>query len=158
VKSQKKSIAALAALTLAAAVALPIASVHAADAPKADAKAPAFKAHVLNRAELDALFAKPESVLVIDVRRPDEATSIGSFPVYLSVQLADLEKSTAWIPKERTLVLVSNHAGRAGRAADLLTSKGFKVAGAAGVQTYEQEGGKIAHIAVPVGKPVAAAK
>ncbi len=113
-KSPKKSIAALAALTLAAAVALPIASVHAADAPKADAKAPAFKAHVLNRAELDALFAKPESVLVIDVRRPDEATSIGSFPVYLSVQLADLEKSTAWISKERTLVLVSNHAGRAG--------------------------------------------
>lgn len=114
------------------------------------AAAPAFKAHVLKRAELDALLAKPDKVLLIDVRRPDELASIGGFPVYLSIQLADLEKSLAWIPKDRTLVTVSNHAGRGGRAADLLASKGFKVAGTVGAQTYEQEGGTLAHIAAPV--------
>ncbi len=124
--------------------------VHAAAASKAPAAAPAFKAHVLKRAELDALLAKPDKVLLIDVRRPDELAAIGGFPVYLSIQLADLEKSLAWIPKDRTLVTVSNHAGRGGRAADLLASKGFKVAGTVGAQTYEQEGGTLAHIAAPV--------
>ena len=78
-------------------------------------KAPAFKAHVLNRTEIDALLATPEKVLLIDVRRPDEVTTIGGFPVYLSIQIKDLEKSLAYIPKDRTLVLVSNHAGRAGK-------------------------------------------
>ncbi len=54
-----------------------------------------------------------------------------------------------WIPRDRTLVVVSNHAGRARKAAVVLAQKGFKVAGAAGAQTYEQAGGKIAHIPVP---------
>lgn len=116
----------------------------------AEAKAPAFKAHVLTKSELDALLAQPGKVLLIDVRRPDELASIGGFPVYLSVQAAELEKSLAWIPKDRTLVTVSNHAGRGGKAADLLASKGFKVAGTVGAQTYEQEGGKLTHIAAPV--------
>ncbi len=87
--------------------------------------------------------------MLIDVRRPDEVTSIGGFPVYLSIQLKDLEKSVAWIPKDRTVVLVSNHAGRAGKAADILAAKGFKVAGAVGAQTYERAGGTILHIPVP---------
>jgi rhodanese-related sulfurtransferase len=115
-------------------------------------KVPAFKAHVLNRAELDALLATPEKVLLIDVRRPDEVTAIGGFPVYLSIQNKDLEKSLAFIPKDRTIVLVSNHAGRAGKAADLLTAKGYNVAGAAGVEGYEAEGGTIAKIVPPLPK------
>jgi rhodanese-related sulfurtransferase len=115
-----------------------------------DAKPPAFKAHVLTVPELDALIAKPDQLLFIDVRRPDEVSKVGGFPVYLSIQLAELEKSLAWIPKDRTIVTVSNHAARAGKAADLLSSKGFKVAGAVGSDSYEQEGGKkIAHIAPP---------
>jgi rhodanese-related sulfurtransferase len=113
------------------------------------AQAPAFKAHALTRPELEALLAKPDKVLIIDVRRPDEVTAIGGFPVYLSIQLADLEKSLAYIPKDRQIVTVSNHAARAGKAADLLTSKGFKVAGAVGAQTYEADGGTLAHITAP---------
>lgn len=113
------------------------------------ASAQASHAHVLTRAELDKLLAHPQDLLVIDVRRPDEVSKIGGLPVYLSVQLGDLEKSLAWIPKGRTIVTVSNHAKRAGTAADLLESKGFKVAGAAGVQTYEQDGGKLTKV-VPV--------
>jgi rhodanese-related sulfurtransferase len=115
----------------------------------AAASAPASHAHVLTRAELDKLLAHPQDLLVIDVRRPDEVSKIGGLPVYLSVQLGDLEKSLAWIPKGRTIVTVSNHAKRAGTAADLLESKGFKVAGAAGVQTYEQEGGKLTKVVPP---------
>jgi len=107
------------------------------------------RAHVLTRGELDKLLARPGDLLVIDVRRPDEVSKIGGLPVYLSIQLSDLEKSLAWIPKGRTIVTVSNHAKRAGIAADLLASKGFKVAGAAGVQTYEQEGGKLTRIVPP---------
>ena len=76
-------------------------------------------------------------------------SDIGGLPVYLSIQASDLEKSLAWIPKDRLIVTLSNHAGRAGKAADLLASKGFKVAGAAGAQTYEKEGGALANIAKP---------
>ena len=116
----------------------------------APAKEPASKAHVLTVAELDKALAEPGKVLLIDVRRPDEVSSIGGFPVYLSIQVKELEHSLDWIPKGRTIITVSNHAGRAGKAADLLAAKGFKVLGAVGSQTYEQAGGKlVTHIPVP---------
>jgi rhodanese-related sulfurtransferase len=137
-----------------------VAFVQAAEAPKADteAKAPAYKAHSLTAGELDKLLATPERVLVIDVRRPDEVSAKGGFPVYLSVQFKDLENELKFIPKDRTIVTVSNHAARAGKAADLLVSKGFKVAGAAGSETYEQAGGKaVVHIPVPAPKTADAA-
>jgi rhodanese-related sulfurtransferase len=114
----------------------------------ATARAPS-NAHVLTKLELDQLLAHPENLVIIDVRRPDEVSSIGGFPVYLSIQLNDLENSTAWIPKDRTIVVVSNHAARGARGADILASKGFKVAGAAGTQTYEKDGGSILHIPIP---------
>jgi rhodanese-related sulfurtransferase len=123
--------------------------IAAANAAAAPASAPASQAHVLTREELDKLLARPQNLLVIDVRRPDEVSKIGGLPVYLSIQLGDLEKSLAWIPKGRTIVTVSNHAKRAGTAADLLASKGFKVAGAVGVQTYEEAGGKLTKVAPP---------
>jgi rhodanese-related sulfurtransferase len=111
------------------------------------------KAHVLSVAEVDSLLAKPSEVLFIDVRRPDEVSSNGGFPVYLSIQLADLEKSLAFIPKDRTIVTVSNHAARGGKAADLLESKGFKVAGTVGAETYAAAGGHITKIAIPAPNP-----
>lgn len=107
------------------------------------------KAHILTRAEFDALLANPEQVVIIDVRRPDELTANGGFPVYLSIQNGELAKSLAFIPKDRAVITVSNNAGRAGRAADLLASKGFKVAGAIGANKYAEEGGKIVRIAPP---------
>jgi rhodanese-related sulfurtransferase len=130
-----------------------------AEAPQASgaAKAPAFKAHLLTKDELDGLLATPNKVLVVDVRRPDEVSAKGSFPVYLSIQYKDLESSLPFIPKDRSIVTISNHAGRAGKAADLLAAHGFKVAGAAGSETYEKEGGKgVAHIAVPAPTPASA--
>lgn len=115
-----------------------------------------YKTKQLERAEVDALLAKPEKLVVIDVRRPDEVTAKGSFPVFLNIQAKDVENQLAYIPKDRVIVTVSNHAHRAGAVGDLLTAKGFKVAGAAGSEDYESQGGKIVRIAPPV-KQVAAA-
>jgi rhodanese-related sulfurtransferase len=106
-------------------------------------------ARVLSRAEFDALLAHPEKVLIIDVRRPDELGSIGGFGVYLSIQPADVEKSLASIPRERTIVTVSNHANRAIRVANVLAANGFKVAGTLGAQNYEEQGGTLVKITRP---------
>jgi rhodanese-related sulfurtransferase len=101
------------------------------------------KARILTRAEFDALLAKPGSVLLLDVRRPTEIAQNGGFPVYLNIQAADLEKHLAEIPRDKPIVTVSNHAQRAGIAADLLAGKGIKIAGAIGAQVYEYEGGTL---------------
>lgn len=127
---------------LAATVAFGQQSGNASQAPKSQAK-------VLTRAEFDTLVAKPNQVLLIDVRRPDEVKDVGGFPVYLSIQIGELENSLAWIPRDRTIITVSNHAGRGGRAADILTKNGFKVAGTIGAQVYEQQGGKLTKIVPP---------
>jgi rhodanese-related sulfurtransferase len=127
-------------------------------APAASAPQPwIYKTKQLNRAEIDALLAKPGDLVVIDVRRPDELTAKGSFPVYLNIQVSELEKGLDYIPKDRAIVTVSNRAHRAGAAGDLLTAKGFKVAGAAGSQDYEDQGGKITRIAVPPPRQATAA-
>ena len=106
-----------------------------------------YKTPKLSRAQLDALLAHPERVLLVDVRRPDELTKIGGFPTYLSVQSKEIEQNLASIPKDREIVTVSNHAGRAGAAGDLLAGKGFRVVGAVGAENYEEEGGKLTKIA-----------
>lgn len=124
-------------------------------APQATAAADVWKYKVshLNRSQFDALLARPDQLLVIDVRRPDELISKGRFPVYLNIQAGELEQSLKFIPSDRALVTVSNHAGRAGAAGDLLAAKGFKVAGAIGVENYAEDGGKW----VVPGGPLAAA-
>ncbi|MDB5972066.1 MAG: hypothetical protein JWQ90_4516 [Hydrocarboniphaga sp.] len=126
-------------------------------APSAAAPVWKYKTPKLSRAQFDPLLAKPEQLLIIDVRRPDELTRIGGFPAYLSIQADQLEKSLAFIPKGRTIVTVSNHAGRAGAAADLLASKGYKVAGSVGVENYEEEGGTLTRIAAVEPKAASAA-
>ena len=116
-----------------------------------------FKTRRLSKAEVDALLAKPDSVVFVDLRAPEEFIRFGSFPVFLSVQNKDLEKQLAWLPRDRTIVTVSNHSQRAGAAGDLLTAKGFKVAGATGAEEYEVAGGTaVAHI-VPRAPRVAGA-
>jgi rhodanese-related sulfurtransferase len=138
-------------LALALAASITTTFVHAQTTPAAPASAPAykFKTPKLNRAQLDALLARPEQLVIVDVRRPDELGRIGGFSAYLSIQAKDLPQQLAWIPRDRQLVTVSNHAGRAGAAADLLASKGFQVAGAVGAQDYEAEGGTLARVQPP---------
>ena len=103
----------------------------------------------LSRPEFDALLAHPERLLIVDVRRPDEIASIGGFDVYLSFQPADVQKSLALIPRERTIVTVSNHANRAIRVATVLAANGFRVAGTLGAQNYEEQGGTLIKVAPP---------
>jgi rhodanese-related sulfurtransferase len=107
------------------------------------------QAKELTRAEFEDLLANPDKVLLIDLRRPDEVTKVGGFPAYFSIQIADLDKNLAWIPRDRTIVTVSNHATRSGQAADILTKHGFKVVGTVGAQTYEEQGGKLTKIVPP---------
>jgi rhodanese-related sulfurtransferase len=121
--------------------------------PGAESKS---KAKILTRAEFDALVATPGRVLLLDVRRPTEIAMNGGFPVFLNIQANDLEQHLAEIPKGTPLVVISNHAHRAGIAADLLESKGFKIAGAMGAQVYETDGGKLIKYAPE--KPAATAE
>jgi rhodanese-related sulfurtransferase len=102
-----------------------------------------YQTKQLTRNEVDRLLGEPKKLLIIDVRRPDELTKYGSCSVYLNVQAGDLPYALDLIPKERVLLLVSNRAHRAGAAGDLLTSKGYKVAGAIGSEDYREAGGNI---------------
>jgi rhodanese-related sulfurtransferase len=116
-------------------------------------RAPApTRAKKLTNAEFDAYLAHPEKVLLVDVRRPDEVSTIGGFPVYLSVQIKELKDHLNEIPKDREIITVSNHSARAAVAADLLTDNGFTVLGAVGADTYQKDGGKLA-VKIPVPPP-----
>ena len=113
-------------------------------AGRTQAQVPAVKK--LSRTEFDALLKDAGGVLLLDVRRPDELQSVGGFPAYLSIQAADVEKYLAFIPKDRAIVTVSNHANRAQRAAAVLKKNGFNVVGAIGAEDYEGEGGTLVKI------------
>ena len=85
----------------------------ASSAPAAEHKSLAAK---LTRQQLDGFLTYPDQILILDVRRPDEISSIGGFPSYLSIQAKDLEANLAFIPHDRTIITLSNHAGRAIKA------------------------------------------
>jgi rhodanese-related sulfurtransferase len=145
---------ALAALLIAA----PLVQAQTAPAAPAAAAEWKYKTQRLKAAEVDALLAQPDKLLVLDLRRPDELIKYGSFPVFLNIQNRDLDKHLAYLPRDRVILTVSNHAQRAGRAGDLLAEKGFKVAGATGSEDYAQEGGKaVAHIQPPAPRTQAGA-
>jgi rhodanese-related sulfurtransferase len=114
------------------------------------------RAKKLTNAELDQYLAHPEKVLLIDVRRPDEISTIGGFPVYLNIQIKDLKNHLGEIPKGRQIITVSNHAARAALAADLLEDNGFTVLGAVGADTYQKDGGTLA-VKFPIPPPHATA-
>ncbi len=139
-------------ILLAAALAAPHASAqNNAGAPTApQAQAWKYKTKRLSAAEVDALLAQPEKLLVLDVRRPDELIRYGSFPAFLNIQNAEIDKHLAYLPRDRAILTVSNHAQRAGATGDALAAKGYVVAGATGSEDYEQEGGKaVRHIQAP---------
>jgi len=98
---------------------------------------------VLSRERIDQFLATPDTVVFIDVRRADEIAAIGSLPAFLNIQASEIDRFDAYIPGDRAVVTVSNHAGRARRAAALLRERGFTVAGAVGVEDYAAEGGTL---------------
>jgi rhodanese-related sulfurtransferase len=139
------------ALTLgsAAAFAQEAASVPAAAASAYVAPPWVYKTKQLNRAQVDALLGNPKKLLIIDLRRPDELVKYGSFATYLNLQVKDLPELLDYIPKDRTILTVSNRAHRAGAAGDILTSHGYKVAGAIGSVDYSEAGGTIVKVSPP---------
>jgi rhodanese-related sulfurtransferase len=104
----------------------------------------------LHRAEVEALMAAPDKVLVLDVRSPGEVAYWGAFPVFLDIQSDEgdaaaggIQKHMAEIPKDKPILTVSGRANRSGFAAALLEKNGFKVVGAMGAMTFGEEGGKL---------------
>ena len=156
-KFVKTVIAASLVLAAASAIAQQAATPSAAGAQAAAQQEWKYKTKQLSTSEVDALLLQPNKVLVLDVRRPDELPGKGSFPVFLSIQNADLEKYLKYIPKDRQIVTVSNRAHRAGAAGDLLSLRGYKVAGAIGTQDYEEQGGKFVEHITPPAPPAAPA-
>ena len=135
----------LAALGIVAAAAgssagLPIDTAHAQGAATAAAQSDVA---TLSREQVDQLLATPDSVVFIDVRRADEVAAIGSLPVFLNIQASELDRFLAYIPRDRSIVTISNHAGRARKAAALLREQGFTVAGVVGVEDYAEAGGTL---------------
>jgi gluconolactonase len=98
---------------------------------------------VLSRQQVDQLLTTPDSVVFIDVRRADEVAAIGSLPVFLNIQASEIDRFLGYIPRERTIVTISNHAHRALTVAALLRDRGFTVAGAVGVEDYAAQGGTL---------------
>ena len=94
--------------------------------------------------------------MIIDLRRPDELTKNGGFPVYFSLQPSDVQRSLSSIPRDRLIVTVSNRAHRAGAVGDILTGLGFHVVGAIGVLDYQDEGGVLTKLAPPAPRVAAA--
>ena len=82
--------------------------------------APVGKTKVFTKQEFDEVTASNPDVILLDLRRPDEITNIGGFPVYLSIQFADIDKYWQHIPKGAKVITVSNHAARAVKAGDRL--------------------------------------
>jgi rhodanese-related sulfurtransferase len=141
----------------AASAAAPAAS--AASAPAAYVAPPwTYKTKQLNRNEVDKLLGNPKKLLIIDLRRPDELVKYGSFATYLNLQLKDLPELLDYIPKDRTILTVSNRAHRAGAAGDILTAAGYKVAGATGSEDYREAGGTIVKVTPPAPAASAASK
>src|SRR3954471_17015492 len=97
----------------------------------------------IKRAELDTLLANPGKIFVLDLRGPEEIAKIGTLPGYVNIPLAQLESRLAEIPKDKTILPVSNHAVRAWKAQAILEKNGYQVPGGIGVQNYEKEGGKL---------------
>lgn len=119
---------------------LPIDTAHAQVAATAAAQSDVA---TLSREQVDQLLATPGSVVFIDVRRADEVAAIGSLPVFLNIQASELDRFLAYIPRDRSIVTISNHAGRARKAAALLREQGFTVAGVVGVEDYAEAGGTL---------------
>jgi rhodanese-related sulfurtransferase len=117
-----------------------------------------YKTLRLNRAAFDALNARPEQLLIVDLRRPDELVKIGGFPVYFSLQPSDVQRSLSLIPRDRLIVLVSNRAHRAGAVGDILSGLGFHVVGAIGVLDYQDEGGVLTKLQPPAPRVAANAE
>ncbi len=85
----------------------------------------------------------------LDVREPSELQQYGSVKGYVNIPLGQVEKRMSEIPKDRTIVTMCEHGGRATKAAEILLKNGYKVVGACGLAEYREKG----YESVKVDKP-----
>ena len=95
----------------------------------------------LSTAEVDQLLDSHKHVYILDVRKPEEIAQLGTLKGSINIPIDQLEQRLNEVPKNKLILTLSNHAGRGSKAAELLEKNGYKVAGAAGIQTYTADGG-----------------
>lgn len=83
----------------------------------------------LSAEEAKAYLGK-DDVLFLDVRLPIELRLQGTIRSALNIPSGDLPERLAEIPKDKSIVTFCSHGVRAADAAQLLASKGYRVAGA----------------------------
>jgi rhodanese-related sulfurtransferase len=86
--------------------------------------------------ELAKLLEKKDNLFFLDVREPEEIERYGSLPGYVNIPLGQLEKRLNEVPKDKLIVTACQRGGRAGKAAELLEARGYKVVGACGLEGY----------------------
>ena len=83
------------------------------------------------------LLEKLKSVVVVDVRRPDEwEGELGHIPGALHMVLDNLPQRISELPQDKTLVFVCKSGGRSGRATAFAQAQGFK-------NIYNMKGGML---------------
>ena len=88
---------------------------------------------------------KDKKVFLLDVREPKELTEEGAIEGYHLIPISQLESRLNEVPKDKTIVTLCRRGGRANRAAELLRSKGYKVAASCGITQWKESGKKVTY-------------
>ena len=86
--------------------------------------------------ELVKLLEKPQDVLFIDVREPNEIEVTGTLKGALTIPVGQLADRLKEVPKHKPVVAFCRRGGRATRASNLLDEKGYKTLGVFGLEEY----------------------
>ena len=106
---------------------------------KQAAPTPAYK--VLKAPDLEKLLAEGEKYLILDVRRPDEISKLGTVKGYINIPVEVIAERYAELPKDKPIISLCNRARRATTAADLLKEKGYTIAAVGGLEDIKTEEG-----------------
>lgn len=97
------------------------------------------KTKTVNSEELEKLLHDEKNLFLLDVREPKEIEDYGSLKGYVNIPLGQLESRLKEVPKDKVILTMCERAGRAGRAADLLTKNGYKVVAACGLKDWREK-------------------
>jgi rhodanese-related sulfurtransferase len=89
--------------------------------------------------ELVKLLEKPQDVVFIDVREPNEIEVTGTLKGALTIPVGQLEERLKEVPKDKPIVAFCRRGGRATRAVNLLEEKGYKTVGVFGLEEYREK-------------------
>jgi rhodanese-related sulfurtransferase len=118
-----------------AATLTPAAAQAQAPSPAQHAAAELDPARRVDAADIDALLAKGE-VVVLDVRELSELEETGTVIGAIHIPLGQLESRLGELPKDKVILAACRVGRRASRAMALLEANGFKTAGYCGLSDY----------------------